>query len=88
MGPKILKENPHLLCPLNVELSFISCFWVLTAGVLSVCVELPWLNLEKLGVEKLLSLMGGGQKFQPEKSIIENQATNNKIVGEEAGKSN
>ena len=52
------------------------------------CVELPWLNLEKLGVEKLLSLMGGGQKFQPEKSIIENQATNNKIVGEEAGKSN
>ena len=61
---------------------------MLTAGVLSVCVELPWLNLEKLGVEKLLSVMGGGQKSQPEKSIIENQATNNKIVGEEAGKSN
>ena len=66
----------------------IPCVWLLTAGVLSVCVELPWLNLEKLGVEKLLSLMGGGQKSQPEKSIIENQATNNKIVGEEAGKSN
>ena len=60
------------------SMSLIPCFF-LSAGVLSVCVELPWLNLEKLGVEKLLSLMGGGRKSQPEKS---------KIAGEEAGKSN
>ena len=62
--------------------------WLLTAGVLSVCVELPWLNLEKLGVEKLLSFMGGGRKPETEQLQVPNQATDNKNVQTEAGKIN
>ena len=66
-------------------LRLIPCFW-LTLGVLSVCVELPWLNLEKLGVEKLLSLMSGGQQPEAEKSQVVSQAIN-KSIEAEAGKS-
>ena len=62
--------------------------WLLTAGVLSVCVELPWLNLEKLGVEKLMSLKGGGRKPETELLQVPNQATDNKNVQTEAGKIN
>ena len=65
-------------------MSLIPCFF-LSAGVLSVCVELPWLNLEKLGVEKLLSFMDGGQKRETGQSEVVNQATD-KNVEEEAGK--
>ena len=68
-------------------MSLIPCFF-LSAGVLSVCVELPWLNLEKLGVEKLLSFMDGGQKPETEQLQVANQATDNKNVQTEAGKIN
>ena len=61
---------------------------MLTAGVLSVCVELPWLNLEKLGVEKLLSFMGGGRKPETEQLQVLNQATDKKNVQTEAGNIN
>ena len=68
-------------------MSLIPCFF-LSAGVLSVCVELPWLNLEKLGVEKLLSFMDGGRKPETEQLQVRNQATDNKNVQTEAGKIN
>ena len=71
-----------------IKLILIPCVWLLTAGVLSVCVELPWLTLEKLGVEKLLSFVDGGQKPETEQLQVANQATDNKNVQTEAGKIN